>query len=862
VLLSRKIAHLLGGVSQLPADLRADYHVAAMENALPHASFGVIRRPPTEHVAVVPVTPNGGVMFHEFIRQSVRYLVVATNGDLKVYNATTGEEVSVSFPSGKTYLNGTLRAVTAGDRVVLANTAVVIEQDTTIPTVPDVQAVIWIRTGDYGVPYTVFIDGHTFSVTVPAAGTATDVQTTLIASDLRTGLAALPGLAAYTLTLSGSMIFVKKNDGSTFDIHGSDGKGDVGMTIIKDTARNSGDLPPNAPDGMVVRVAGDPSSAADDYYVRFDAGTNGSGVWTECAAPSEAVNLKGTTMPWALQMENTFQLLGAHTDLAGIDHAIQFDYGAGFYRVWEVVLTIPTQAYPAGTLVSVTVQGTTYTYTTIGGDTAATIATALNGILPASGTGYTRSGLTFTAVGPTDYVAVGATMALPANSFYNPSLTLTPAAYAGFTLSNTTSGATSPITTNTTDIVTIGAWTGGTRSYLLPGDVCEVTAPGGATMVCSPLTWTPRAAGDLTTVPFPSFVGRTVDEVYFYQGRLGIAAGDSNVLSAAGNILNFFRRTATGLLADDVIDVRQANRAAARYHSASIWRNALYLFTEQGANAMTGDPVLTPTTVRLDPAGQFASAPIRPALAGDSVFIARTANGYTRVAAMVPVPNTDTRVDTSDSTDGVPTYMPGTPTLIIGEGSSGLVFVGTDDDTSALYVYSFLHRNDGSTIGAWGRWTFPEAEILGALLSTGELILLVQRDDVVAIERVSVSSPVGLADHRDRQGLDGEEVAYDSSVTLHPFHRHLRDDSVDTSGRLVIRSLQVFHEAPSECEVTVTQTGRAAAVTASSADDNTVVPVYAKNTEVVITIASTDADPLRITSLEWVGTYTSWSQRG
>jgi hypothetical protein len=869
VLVSRKTPHLLGGVSQLPADLRADYFVSASENMLPHSSLGMIRRPPTEHVATVPVTPSGTTLFHEFVRQSTRYLLVATGGDLKVYNALTGAELSVSFPSGKSYLNGTLRAVTQGDRVVLANTSVIIEKSTTVPSAPAKQAVVWFRTGDYGTTYKVTIDGVTSTVTTPVSSTPADktnTTTTVVANNMLTAMIAALPVSTYTLTIVGSTIFVKRINGADFTISATDGVGDQGISVIKDTVRAAGDLPKSAPDGMIVCVTGDPASNVDDYFVKFTAGVNGSGVWTECAKPAEAISLKASTMPWSLEPAgaSTYQNLGAHTPLANISQATATEYSLGFPRNYDVTLTVPNQFYPTGTLVHTVVQGVTYDYTTIGGDTNASIVTALAALIPASTTDYTLSAggavLDFAAQ-PAKSLNIFASITLPANSFYNPSLAMTPAAYVGFALSNTTTGATATIVSNTATLVVTGAWTGGTRNTLLTGDICSVTTAGGANMVCAPLPWEDRAAGDLTTNPFPSFVGRTVDEVYFYQGRLGIAAGDSLVLSRAGNVLSFFRRTATQLLADDVIDVRTANRSAARYHSAAIWRDALYLFTEIGASAMTGQPVLTPTTVRLDPAGQFASAPLRPALAGDSVFIARNANGYTRVAAMVGVPNTENRVTTADSTEGIATYMPGTPTLIIGEGSSGMVFVGTTADSSALYAYSFITQQDGSAAGAWGRWTFPGAQIVGALFSDGKLLLVMNRSGEITIERVNVSSPTSISTYADRQGL-GVTVPFSSYVIPHTFHRYTRDEKVDTSGVLTLRKVRVFHEAPSESLVTVAQVGRADALTTDSADTKADIPLYGKNTDLTITLASIGANPMRITSLEWTGTYTNRAQRG
>jgi hypothetical protein len=52
-------------------------------------------------------------------------------------------------------------------------------------------------------------------------------------------------------------------------------------------------------------------------------------------------------------------------------------------------------------------------------------------------------------------------------------------------------------------------------------------------------------------------VDRAIDEVFFYLGRLGFTSRENVILSQAGEEFNFFRQTATDLLADDLIDIQE-----------------------------------------------------------------------------------------------------------------------------------------------------------------------------------------------------------------------------------------------------------------------------------------------------------------
>jgi hypothetical protein len=54
--------------------------------------------------------------------------------------------------------------------------------------------------------------------------------------------------------------------------------------------------------------------------------------------------------------------------------------------------------------------------------------------------------------------------------------------------------------------------------------------------------WDKRTVGDVTkTNPMPSFVGRTINDVFFHRNRLGFLSDESMILSRSGLYFNFFR---------------------------------------------------------------------------------------------------------------------------------------------------------------------------------------------------------------------------------------------------------------------------------------------------------------------------------
>ena len=71
----------------------------------------------------------------------------------------------------------------------------------------------------------------------------------------------------------------------------------------------------------------------------------------------------------------------------------------------------------------------------------------------------------------------------------------------------------------------------------------------------STITWTERLAGDEVTAPAPSFVGETLNDMFFHKNSLGFLANENIILSELGEHFNFYATTATDLLDTDMIDL-------------------------------------------------------------------------------------------------------------------------------------------------------------------------------------------------------------------------------------------------------------------------------------------------------------------
>jgi len=309
-LVSSSIPNLVGGVSQQPPALRVATSGERVENAWSSVVSGLQKRPPTEHIAKVGLAITNGVAGYLIERSSTyRYMALITNGDLKVLNLNDGTFQTVTFPAGKAYLTSTtpvdsFRFVTFGDFTFIANRKITVAKasiaessGTPLRLSPLTRGTIYVALSAANSYYTIYINNvlkaeYLSPKGVDAASSVPD--TGFIADKLRVALEA----SGYTVTKRGSTLTIS-NLVSTDKITVQAGSGDRSLKAFKDSVQSFSDLPPQAPEGLIVRVKGDVEEAGDDYYVVFR-----GGVWEETLGYSSGEGVVATSMPHVLVRES------------------------------------------------------------------------------------------------------------------------------------------------------------------------------------------------------------------------------------------------------------------------------------------------------------------------------------------------------------------------------------------------------------------------------------------------------------------------------------------------------------------------------------------------------------------------------
>jgi hypothetical protein len=315
-LVSKTMPSMVGGISQQPEALRLPSQAEEQLNCISSVVNGLGRRPSTEHVSKIQNGTLASATIHTIDRdENERYVVVFTAGNVAVYT-TDGMQKTVAFPDGNSYLTASdpstaFRATTIADHTFVVNRENVVAMNPTLTTTQTGEGLVFVKQGNYSSDYKIFVNGSQVASKTTAdnstATNANDIKTNNIASDLASALSGGLG-GGYTITRGGSVIHIKNNAGTDFELSVEDSKSGTALYAFTTSTQNFSDLPVVAPTGYTLEVKGDDTTGFDNYYVKFEPSGStdfSEGNWIETVKPGIKVGLDASTMPHILVREST-----------------------------------------------------------------------------------------------------------------------------------------------------------------------------------------------------------------------------------------------------------------------------------------------------------------------------------------------------------------------------------------------------------------------------------------------------------------------------------------------------------------------------------------------------------------------------
>lgn len=237
--------------------------------------------------------------------------------------------------------------------------------------------------------------------------------------------------------------------------------------------------------------------------------------------------------------------------------------------------------------------------------------------------------------------------------------------------------------------------------------------------------WTSRKAGDDDTNPFPSFVGKTLNNFVFYKNRLGFIFQDSLVLSEAGELFNFFRTSVRTLLDTAPIDVATSVPKVTNLMTSVAFQESLLLFAERGQFVVKGDPVLSNKTISIEAVTNYDVETTQEPLAlGSYIYFPFVRGDFLGLQEYSLNASTDV-YDSVDITNQVPAYLSKGDTLTItGSSSASLIAVSPGGRTFYIYKYYFSGRE--KILSSWGKVTLP-MDVVGMEFFNSSLYVLASK---------------------------------------------------------------------------------------------------------------------------------------
>lgn len=220
-------------------------------------------------------------------------------------------------------------------------------------------------------------------------------------------------------------------------------------------------------------------------------------------------------------------------------------------------------------------------------------------------------------------------------------------------------------------------------------------------------SWGERTVGDEESAPEPAFVGTAIQDVAFFQNRLGFVVGETVAFSGVDDFHNFFPTTVISTADDDSLSMTANFPEVAKLRYAVPFNDLLVLFSDSGIYGIRGSEAgfsaRTAEFLRLTSFTGQAST--RPALAGDRIFFTERRDNETILREFIVV-DVDGAYAVESVSEHVDDYVAPNVRQLFVDGANNMAFIMAGSTVPPfLWVYQYFHANREKVQSAWHRWS-------------------------------------------------------------------------------------------------------------------------------------------------------------
>ena len=265
-----------------------------------------------------------------------------------------------------------------------------------------------------------------------------------------------------------------------------------------------------------------------------------------------------------------------------------------------------------------------------------------------------------------------------------------------------------------------------------------------------PVNWDDRLVGDNTTNPIPSFIGKKINNLFFYRNRLGLLANEAVIMSRAGDYFNFFANTSQAVTADDPIDIQATSTRPVTLNYTLATSVGLLLFGPNEQFLLSTDAdVLSPTTTKINTLSTFeCDADIDAVSVGTVQAFISKSNLYSKLFMMLNIQK-EAAASIDEATANIPEYVPSDIDSMVSSPAMSITSLGKSG-SDTIYQHRFFVQGD-NRVQSWYKWKltgdlrlqFFDKSVYYAVTSSGTNVYLTSYDLTQASEAGLLTLPTG-----------------------------------------------------------------------------------------------------------------------
>lgn len=242
-----------------------------------------------------------------------------------------------------------------------------------------------------------------------------------------------------------------------------------------------------------------------------------------------------------------------------------------------------------------------------------------------------------------------------------------------------------------------------------------IDSNGTSNFTFGPAPFEKREIGGEDSNPIPGFIDQDnpvpINSTGVFQNRLFFLSGETICMSRSNLFFNFWRETSQTASDSDPLEGYADTDRVNNLYSYQILNGDLVIFSDKAQFIIKGSNPVTKANLTLSQVTAYPSiTTVKPQAAGENVFFAYDAAGYTGVRELFTDNYSDTK-KAYPTTDYVSKYIPDQCEQLLATPNLNTMLIRSGRDLKRVFVYDWLWQDNQKVQSAWHTWVM-DGEVL------------------------------------------------------------------------------------------------------------------------------------------------------